>query len=366
MENQEISTFSLGNHGLVYWKMCMSVSKVLQQANAYIYGGFVRDYIIHDYNAEKFYEIYGYHDTLDIYKKYNDPTVLPEFIDRKIYINDIDCYMTKEDYLNIIEVFNKNNYECIIKDTKPATFYFGNTVKCIQGYHHSKLIIKFKVAEALQSIINQYKYSVNVDVIYADVNINKIHKEVTSHIDFECNSLVLNTDNSFKLAYYGCNVELRPLEKMEKLSSIIYDIKNKKAKLLIANENSIADFRIHKIQQKGFKIYTKNFEICHYTPDTDDDICTICRDDIKKNYIRDSDCNARFCFKCYNELITNENYNGRCPQCDNNKYATRREKMLVESLARLDNPDVLNTNNQNPTHLLVQEIIIGTLQNMTT
>ena len=39
---------------MVYWKMCVNISKVLQEPNAYIYEGFIRDYILHDYNAEKY------------------------------------------------------------------------------------------------------------------------------------------------------------------------------------------------------------------------------------------------------------------------------------------------------------------------
>jgi hypothetical protein len=327
---------SLSNAGLIRWKMANGVARAIQKAGGYVFGGFVRDSIIHDHNAEQFYKVYNKENCDDIYKKYNDTTILPEFKERTIRISDIDCFMTEEQFKKLNDVFNADHYDCIIKNTKTAMFYFGGGVVDVSILKHSKLIVKFQTNDVLQSIVNNFSYYIKVDVIYADTPIDYIYRKLSSNMDFECNSLILSPDNSYNLPIHDCGVVYKPIEKIAKILDIVEDIKNKKAKMISTNMKSILEFRIIKMIEKGFSIYTKNIEVLKMLED-EEEICVICRENIdeEKNHIKDITCNARYCLSCYNQMLSHSEYKHECPNCKQRRYMSSREEHLITALSAM-------------------------------
>lgn len=326
---------SLSNAGMIRWKMANGVARAIQKAGGYIFGGFVRDSIIHDHNAEQFYKVFNKENCDDIYKTYNDTSILPEFKERTIRITDIDCFMTEEQFKKLNEAFHADHYDCIIKDTKTAMFYFGGGVVDVSMLKHSKLIVKFRTNDVLQSIVDNFAYYVKVDVIYADTPIDYIYRKLSSNMDFECNSLILSPDNSYTLPIQEGIID-KPIEKITKILGIIEDIKNKKAKMININMKSILEFRISKMIEKGFSIYTKNIEVVKISEE--EEICIICRENIEKekSHIKDIDCSARYCLSCYNDLLSHPSYKHECPNCKQRRYMSSREQHLITALTAMN------------------------------
>ena len=75
------------------------IAEIFLNNGAHIFGGYVRDKLLHDSHAQKFYKKYGYDadaGDLENRKNYANLTISPELNGRMLCAKDIDCYMTRE------------------------------------------------------------------------------------------------------------------------------------------------------------------------------------------------------------------------------------------------------------------------------
>lgn len=324
---------TLSNAGMIRWKMAKSVSRLISEAGGYIFGGFIRDSIIHDEAAKSFYSSVHNIDNSgdDIYHLYNDKNILPEFNDRLLQINDIDCYMTTKELPNIEKILEKNQYYIEFKREKPVKFYFANGEEIQSDLKLTKAIVKFKTNEVLQSVVNKYDYYIKLDIIHGHTTSFEIYKTISANMDFECNSLILTPENNYIIA--GSDFKsLDPIEKLKKIEYIISFIKEKKAVLFNkTNKFGVYESRVEKMLKKGFSIITRN---TINIKNDGEQTCIICMNDISVKLIHTKHihCSARFCVKCFIKLITHENYKNDCPLCKRDCFVFGRELDLYKAI----------------------------------
>jgi hypothetical protein len=324
----------------IKWKMMLAIEREIIGNGGNIFGGFVRDKIIHNDAADNFYDhmikqgITG--DSVEFQLKYNDVTVLPEYKERCIMPSDIDCYMDSEQIKNVIDSLKKKNYNVKVKKTGQANFYFfvRSTNIDISKLIHTKLIIKMDCNQYISDIFNLNDFEVNVDLIHAKrsdkVNIYDI---LSSNIEFECNSLFINSNNEIRLSNRIASY-LNPIEKLKKINDVITDIKLKKTKVYQDSNNVIPVFRWEKMISKGWKVSSLYFE---FMKDTEyDGHCIICHDNISKEHfhIKDCNCDARFHLGCYLKMNKHTEFKQECPMCKSQSFINTIEASVIEIFAK--------------------------------
>jgi len=328
----------------------VDIEKILLNSGLYIFGGYVRDKILHNHHADMFYEktCNDQSFTYDIQEKYTDKTYLPEHNDRSLIPSDIDCFGTNVDIFALIETFKKNDYILNVKKTKPALFYLvshqhmGN----IQHVNHTKISVKFHIPKLLTEIMNLDDFIVNIDLLHTTNTTFNMFDFMSSNYDFDCNALILTPDSEYKLS--SCiGKNLNPDEKIKKITSIIDNIKNKIANTLPYMEPPI--YRFINMIKKGWQIKTNYLEFIKNNKY--DGHCLICHGDFEDNelQIKDHNCDARFHLKCFNKMINFGNYTNKCPMCKNDCYVTQTENLIIKILANInDNSQNLGIIQSNP------------------
>jgi hypothetical protein len=321
------------------WKMMLDIEKIILANGGNIFGGFVRDKIIHDSAAEIFYE---YMQSIGIDSKssefqlkYNDITFNKDTNDRCILPSDIDCFMSTSEIKKMIEYIESKNYIVKIFRESPANLYIfkNSSDENINSLKHSKLTIKFNYNDILSDIFNMNDFVINIDIIHSDNNEVNIYDILSSNIDFECNSLIITSDNEYKLSKtlsLACN----PGEKLKKIHNIINDIKLKNAITVEKyGPNNIPSYRWEKMILKGWKTTSQYFEILN--GEEYDGHCLICHDNIDPlNYhIKDVCCDARFHMGCYLKMHRHKNYKSECPMCKCSSFISKTDDTLISKFA---------------------------------
>jgi hypothetical protein len=99
---------TLVNENKVKYHMIRRLQQFLIENGFCIYGGYVRDMMIHDYYATKFYKKSGIYTDL-----YSDENFLPEYKGRLVVPKDIDCFFngTTKDVMECIKKLTKKGFD---------------------------------------------------------------------------------------------------------------------------------------------------------------------------------------------------------------------------------------------------------------
>lgn len=330
----------------------LQIEDILLDNDISIFGGYVRDKIIHDHNADEFYVETMECSSLEQQQKYDDMSFLPEFGDRVCIPNDIDCYTEKMCLKKLGKSFHARELTIKSIKTQKANFYIKSLNILNQNREnndlmHTKLIIGFLVSPYLQRVIGDIsKYDIKIDIIHSKCSETSVYKSLKA-IDFECNSLILTPEREYKLCYgmhYTDKVRIRnsPMENHKRIDAIICDILEKKAKVVLYSE--IPLYRLAHFMKKRWTIQTEGFDIVENKNSDSNGHCLICHDNFDDNeyHIKDGLCEARFHIKCYHLMITDRNYDFKCPMCSNlnSQVGTRK---VIEYLLNKDTTDSVNT-----------------------
>jgi len=211
--------------------------------DAIIFGGAVRDMILHNHAAKKFYLLSG---------EYNDPTVHPELNDRFLIPNDIDFFIRKNDFDRFKRYIWKKNFHY-----KEETVVDLSYVNLEMDYGYFTLIR----AEILYyDELNHSTYTIKLDVIICktegkDIIIPKMDT------DFNVN----------KLKYSKSGIE--SMDSQWTYEEIEHHILTKQAFC----DTTISNKRHLKMMEKGWKI-TMNY--CTFVfklrTNKEEENCVIC------------------------------------------------------------------------------------------
>ena len=299
---------------------------VLNECNGYIFGGYVRDSILHNHYATEYYKRHDLPNNKDNIKvasiNYTNLEYYPELLNRLLLPADLDIYLPNNNLDDFIEHLSKHNYKIIKSKTKRGRQYFLNFNPDIaDNLTQYTIYIKpslSKIYNILSTILLNTKEIKNVlknmnnklFIMKLDIFISQTiyNDPFFGDIDFECNGLYLTKHGLAVSKQLTQNLSF--LDKNIKLQKIINDIISKKAVWL-----NPTTYRIYKMIIKEWNIFNNKVSIMI---SNNTEICLICRDDCSDMMFKMKCCEAKFHIKCFINLNIHDQKN-KCIHC-NNQY----------------------------------------------
>ena len=267
------------------WNCSMIVLKLCVEYNGIVYGGAVRDLMLHNSHEKEFLKTHRNAD-------YSDDTIGTDTLGRLVIPKDIDCLMKGDDSKKLIDYLMSQYF---VKVREVNNVYFTNA-----NYKHLKIGI----------IFHKNAPSVKIDLIvqrYGEITMPYMN------LDFDVNGLILHSGG------FGLNDFLRrdPIWNADRLQEILHNIRMKKA---VAMEGCPL-YMYSKMHAYGWDIeFTSSIFNC-YVGEPYDGECIICKEKIPVdtccvNY-KACKCDLRTCLKCMLSHYTQLN---KCPLCKENCY----------------------------------------------
>ena len=276
-----------------------------------VYGGYVRDFILHDYKSTVFFKENKTATSVD----FNNVECSPHTLDRLLVPKDIDVHFSKmSDYQNFRRLLRTKCFRAC-------------TNKCIRMHMYTKRHVTLEISASITerdlahiSPLLRSKiplvtipFSVNMDV-----NISADELESETDLDFECNGLVMNSRGIelCKRLSSSYNHEGR----FRTLMRIIEDIRNKVARVV-----SLKGSRWDKMADRpGWTLIGPNIEK-HPLGGTE---CLLCHDAINSDEVyKFSCCSATYHLSCMIDVInigsTSVYSTHKCPHC--------RKRLVISS-----------------------------------
>ena len=267
------------------WNCFMIVLKLCIKYDGLIYGGAVRDLMLHNIHAKEF--IKKYRNTTD---QYADESLSPETLGRLVIPKDIDCLINERES-NELVLYLMQHYFLKVKEVN--NLYFTS-----KNYKHLKLTVLFHT----KSIC-----------VHIDLIIQKTPGELKmpcTNLDVDVNGLVMYS-GGIRLNEYlrkGC-----PILNADTIQTILDHIRQKKAVAI----DGCSSYRFYKMHKYGWDVQFTSTIFHYYIGEPYDGDCIICKDKIPDdmccvNY-KECRCDLRMCLKCILEHYTKLK---KCPLCN--------------------------------------------------
>jgi len=345
----------------------------LTSVRAYIYGGFIRDNILHDYMAKQFYERTLFDDH-ELFEKYNDPKVDCETSFRTLVPKDIDMrFFSQRDYRMFLESVKSEGYHVhayTVSSDKYKTPKKKND-DSDREEDEEQTIVKYKM-EIKSNLPLQDLYMANTRLIDKEFATTSVIVDVTisekrNTADFLCNSVQMSR-YGFSVhderTFFGSVKDLIMEQKheMEMMGLIEDQIHTMEAAVFCPLHISIPDrHRIMKMVKKGWKIKVIAIrELAFLTQitaeDDNEEHCIICHEKFKTmsvvpgvhtllDGVKFSCCSASYHCYCLGELLNKNTHTilsrdkssvtYKCVQCSQQKMSFYNQNM-IEFLTELD------------------------------
>ena len=304
------------------WMFKKEIASILIDYGAVIFGGFVRDMILHDGHATLFYE----KNTTATSEQYNDPMFHPETMGRCVIPRDIDCCISKQQLeqlisklkakqFNVQKIFERDPCEYMldqfipknsIRHVRLQVSIFGynkaheikktimSSLSSYKDYQIKKHVNDF--IDGLHSICDEKQISVDIDAFFnLDENLSLKSPPLTQY-DFLCNTLLyskqgIHLDPTFDTKNAWKN--------NRQLQIILKQIQNKIAETC---SESVSQLRLEKMKEYGWHISGTTLKCVHDPAYLG--ICIICHDKVPDYHYKLSCCNARYHLKCLEDTCT--------------------------------------------------------------
>jgi hypothetical protein len=312
------------------WKMMNIIKDAIIQNNGFVFGGFVRDSIIHDHFARLYYDNMKIHvnNDYDTYRDgYSDPEWMIDTIDRLIVPNDIDCFLYEKDYNVFINTLHTQRLTC-----KPI--FNRNASEYIKGFEKHrddslrhrrlkimpdltyvyeelrKLPFKFELNALMDELKELAPLPIQVDIITSK---QQYDEPFMTDLDFECNSLYISK--------HGLSTAFELVEgpgeyaKFKQLTKVIDDIIKRVAVYCHPRDTANIGARVQKLMKSGWKI--KDNQGCIETV-CDEDYeghCIICHEDVPNIHFKMTCCDARYHDECMKKTLECSEQHNHCVMC---------------------------------------------------
>jgi hypothetical protein len=326
MENSSV-------HNKSKWQiMCILKDKILE-VNGTIFGGYVRDSILHDHYAKQYYKVCNNimanidRDTSN--KQYDNPYFLIESKERLTVPNDIDCYMNESDFPMFMSSLWKDRLSGKLVFSRNASRYIsgfpGDTSLkhkriCIEVNFQEtinelkKLPLEFDFHTVISNLMAITPEPVFIDVITSS---QSYPEPFFTDPDFECNTLYISKHGLSISSRILPSCERTEYNKFLKIKSVIDDILEKKAVYL----HPYGTFknmpkRVSKLISNGWNIIDKFNSIIYIKDSTYEGHCIICHDKLPNTHIKLPCCDARYHSYCLGKTIKSSlNVEKGCIMC---------------------------------------------------
>mgnify|MGYP006268626351 CR=1 FL=1 len=266
-----------------------------------VYGGYVRDFILHEYKSTQFFK----ENKTATSVEFNDKTFSPHTLDRLLVPNDIDVHFKK------FSDYRKFRLALRPKCFKARTIKNNNsyTVRQMTLDIHASFTPK-DLGEVSSLIRNRFSPVELPFSVKMDVNISATENPPYNDLDFECNGLVMNSRGvelcqnlSSQYNYEG---------RFRTLMRIIEDTRSKIARVV-----TLKGSRWDKMSDRpGWTLIGLNIEK-HPIEGTE---CLLCHEDVGSDEAyKFSCCSATYHLDCMVDIIRigplSVYKTHRCPHC---------------------------------------------------
>jgi hypothetical protein len=309
------------------WLNYKYISKlIINNCEGYIFGGFVRDSILHNHFAMLYY---NHHTKLKMSLKtaeirYTDLNYFPEYINRLLLPTDIDIYLPENNIDKLLTILTDNYFEIVSKKIKNGKQYFLHLDEDLaNNLTHYIIEIKPSFSKICDILTNNISNINELNVILNNLNPSftikldvftskiKYDDPFFGSIDFECNGLYLTKHGisiSNKLVTNDYISSVSILEKNDKLQLIINDIINNNANWV----NPTNSKRIYKMILKDWKIYNNQMNL---VTNISNETCLLCKENINFIDCKMKCCNSYLHIMCFIKL-TNNFLKKKCIHCN--------------------------------------------------
>lgn len=313
------------------YKFITSVADCVLDNGAVIFGGYLRDIILHNHAAQAFYRATEKLSDQETRAKYNDPTFMPENADRCLLANDIDCFTSTANIPKLEKALKTAGFHVGLKENKELHNY--------QIVSEGMKLTTVHVSLAMTPVMRKLGIQglrglrVKLDIVHCD---NISDKEPPfSEVDYECNAFIMDESRQLRLSnsvFNRCDrSRVDPLRRLAYMNEVIERLVEKRC---IAVGDNVAPWRTSKMVDKGFEVLGKDMKFKVTSPPSGDDdtMCALCLDKVCYEVLKRKCCSATYHTKCFRQLVCNENFKWSCPQCRDNicPYEVKRNKMLWE------------------------------------
>jgi len=331
------------NQQRLEWKSKKAIMLAVIETGGYVFGGAVRDWLLHEDGASHFYNAHKNSGKTsdEIDALYNDPAHLPEFahrmvlpvdIDACIHASDLDGFMCalKKKRLTATRIFTHDPVEYIpgieLKPDEVRHMRFKICfVPSLFSAFSDALVRELEpmlvdLAELVRAKMQGMAKHVTMDLMV--VNVPKDKKQPVApfgNLDFECNGLIAS-ESGIQLSKYLHN-NFNPMDYDKEYRRIVSDVIKKRAVLTKNARDQGMSARVQKMMSKQWTIVgfssVEYVEIastrdacpcpCPCPGDScDNDTCEcqehghclICHGGLPKNHYKMGCCNGRFHLNC--------------------------------------------------------------------
>ena len=258
-----------GTESHITWLLIRNIMRYsVDRFDAVIFGGAVRDLLLHSHASREFYKL----STLD---KYDDPTIHPELSDRFLLPTDIDMFISYNEHNAFKTYLYKRGY--YYKEDKKIDLSYVNP----KLHHGDYRLIKAEIIYFDKK--NKKSYPILLDIIICQGKIVIPQMDT----DFSVNKLIMTRKGIVPML---CDWNYAQIEK---------HIHNKEA---FCN-STISERRYEKLNRKGWKI-TMNYStfVFKLRINEEQETCVICLDTLKVGELEvtplDCKCKYSYCRDC--------------------------------------------------------------------
>jgi len=271
------------------WNCFKTVLRTVINFNGIVYGGAVRDTMLHNMHAREFQKSHSMdeYDQVDVSLETNGRLVIPK---------DIDCLISDKDSLKLIEQLSRHYH---VKVCEVSGVYFEK--QNITNYKHIKM-----------SIFMKERIYVLVDLVVQRVGELKMP---SMNLDFDVNGLIMTSNgiglNDYLRYKYNDNAK-NVIHNADILYEVLDKIRYKKATMIYKCPTN----RYIKMIDYGWDITFITRIFNYYINVLYEGDCIICKEKIPEemccvNY-KKCRCDLRICLKC---AITHHQRLDKCPLC---------------------------------------------------
>lgn len=306
-------SINFANFGAFQWRAFQSLRSLILDSGGFIFGGYVRDAILHDRAAKEFYT--HCNKCFEQGKEapsYTDTFAEPGTKDRLLVPKDIDVVFYNQVALELLEIKIKESHDFHLKIKRKSKKY-PPQLDTADDFVLYKLIITCKMSKLLNTYIeNEPCFEIDALVYNGSDSGSGIYSNLPPFgpTDFECNTLVMFSMHGQEIITMNNKYnEKSGFELHEEVHRIMQDILQRKA---IFTHKQPVEWRVRKMLEKGFTIETTHVKVIDSIEAND--VCVICHNEINSMHMKRNCCNAVYHAGCLHDVLKKCQ---ECPQCRN-------------------------------------------------
>lgn len=362
----------MDNRHRLHWLLTRSFIETVAESGGVVFGGAVRDWILHDHNSKLFYRFFwaqpeyeGASDEL-VNEKYRDTSFHPESVDRLVIPRDIDIVVRMSAFDKLTENLERMGFHLdrIYLEQPVDEYLFQKTGIPTGSIHHERYFVNGVNPEFDAKVLSQFAEVIQHDVnkvmnkLFASLLLPKLVTDVivinddhcnisigpVGRLDFDVNSLVWDASGLHTSSLYM--KRKNPLNCSTQLQDIVDNIINKKAVILMCPRDDRLEHinrRIRKLLTTGWTINLSRFlqnVIIESDKELYTGVCMCCQvpfSEFEGRYFKMRCCEGRcHSVSCMLQIIKNHcKIRHTCPVCRSIIQTHRARECIDETILQL-------------------------------